>query len=153
MLRLLNGIRNNSMLSWSFAVTTGVLFYYSYQLVRALVRPIIKLIPAEFYYDPQIGEAVGEVVFINVLESSIVAVLVAIATSFLLCSIFKKRAAIYGLASIAMFILLSALRLISQPTYAESEWVNWIKLIRPVIVGVIFWVVLWLMSKRNPCSS
>jgi hypothetical protein len=149
MLKPLNVIQNNRIWSWSFAITTGVLFYYGYQLARAALRPLIQLIPAEFYYDPVMGELTGKVFFINLIETSLASTVIAIVIAFVLFYIFNKKASIYVLASVATYLLLSLIRLMSQPIYVEADWVTLIRLIRPVIAGAIFFIVVWLVCKSK----
>lgn len=149
MIRLFNIMRNNFVLSWSFAVAIGFLFYIGYHLVRSLLMPLITLVPAEIFYAPITGEIAWKVAIFNILESGIVAIPIAIIISLLLCLTFEKRAGIYGLASIMSFAFLFTAHFILQLPFDEPKWVAWIRLIKPIIAGIILWVVLRLMIKSK----
>ncbi|KAF0219657.1 MAG: hypothetical protein FD174_1912 [Geobacteraceae bacterium] len=144
-----NYIQNNRVLSWCIAIITGIMFYYGCIITRAVLRPIILAIPAEFFKDQKSVEIVWKVILFNCLEIVIVAIIVSVLTSLIIKFIFDKMANKYGLLSIASFILISILRLIPQITTIESNWIIYIKIIRPVLTGIILWAVLWKISKKE----
>jgi uncharacterized membrane protein len=151
MTKIFNVIRENTMASWTVAVVTGFLYYFGYSIGRAIIRPLVKRIMLgfpEFFLDPLTGPIVGREALLNIFESAIVAIPVGIILSILLCTTFQKKATIYGIASILIFVLMFAI-LISLRLSSENDPLWWIRIIKPISAAIVFGVILWLMTKTK----
>jgi len=136
------------------AIGTGLLYYFAYWGARLALSPLIVplplILPQGFFTDPVSGERVWAAITLNTLEFIIGGVAVGILISILLIYLFRDRTRYFGPISILVYVLVTegllVWRLLSGPRATET-WVLVFKLLRPLLVSVIFYVVLALALK------
>lgn len=143
-------ICDNKKLSLLLAAICGFFFYCGLLLARGVVRPIIKMIPSEFYYDNLHGEIVLNLILINLCEIVIVSVIVSISMTLLMVRVYGYRVIVNAMIAISVYLLLSLVSLRVQLANFEFDWAWWIKIIRPLLASVIFFtVVRWVSNNRK----
>jgi hypothetical protein len=133
------------------AIGTGLLYYYAYWGARvALSHLIIVVLPLEFWVDPVSGERLSVTIGVNTLEFMIAAVAVGIVISILLIYLFRDQTRYFGSIAVLVYVFVAegllGWRLLSQPRPTET-WVLLFKILRPLVVSVVFYVVLVLALK------
>lgn len=136
------------------AIGTGLLYYFAYWGARLALSPLIALLPSilprGFFFDPVTGERLSVTITMNTLEFVIVAVAVGIVISILLIYLFRDKTRYFGSIAILVYVFvmegLLALHLLSQPRHTET-WVFVFKIVRPLVVSAVFYVVLALSLK------
>jgi hypothetical protein len=144
-------IRGNAFASWAVAVATGFLYYFGYAIGRAIIKPLVKLFMLgfpEFFLDPVTGPIVEREALLNIFESAIVAIPVGIILSIVLSTTFQKKATIYGIVSVLVFVLMFAIP-ISLRLSSQNDPLWWIRISKVISAGIVFGVILWLMGKTK----
>ena len=136
------------------AIATGLLYYLAYWGARLALSPLITLLPSilpwEFTIDPVSGERLSVTITVNTFEFMIVAVAVGIVISILLIYLFRDQTRYFGTIAILVYVFVTegllAWRLLSQSRPTET-WVLVFKIVRPLVVSVVFYIVLALALK------
>jgi hypothetical protein len=131
------------------AIGTGLLYYFAYLGARLALSTLIALLPSilpwEFFIDPVSGERLSVTITLNTLEFMIAAVAVGIVISILLIYLFRDQNRYFGSIAILVYVFVTegllAWRLLSQSRPTET-WVLVFKIVRPLAVSVVFYVVL-----------
>ncbi len=131
------------------AIGTGLLYYFAYWGARLALSPLIALLPSilprGFFFDPVTGERLSVTITMNTLEFVTVAVAVGIVISILLIYLFRDKTRYFGSIAILVYVFVTegllAWRLLSQPRPTET-WVLVFKIVRPLVVSVVFYIVL-----------
>jgi len=136
------------------AIATGLLYYLAYWGARLALSPLITLLPSilpwEFFIDPVSRERLSVTITVNTFEFMIVAVAVGIIISILLIYLFCDQTWYFGTIAILVYVFVTegllAWRLLSQSRPTET-WVLVFKIVRPLVVSVVFYIVLALALK------
>ncbi len=136
------------------AIGTGLLYYFAYRGARLALSPLIRCLPAilpsGFFFDPVTGERLSVTITMNTLEFMIAAVAVGIVISILLICLFRDQTRYFGSIAILVYAFVTegllSWRLLSQSRPTEI-WVLLFKIVRPLVVSVVFYVVLALALK------
>lgn len=136
------------------AIGTGLLYYFAYRGARLALSPLVaflpSILPREFFIDSVSGERLPVTITLNTLEFMIVAVAVGIVISILLIYLFRDQTRYFGSIAILVYVFVTegllARHLLSQSSPTET-WVLVFKIVRPLVVSVVFYVALALALK------
>jgi hypothetical protein len=151
MTRIFDQIRTNKVTSWAVAAVTGFLYYLGYALGRAIIKPLVMLFMLRYpglFVDPLSGPIVEREVLLNIFESAVGAIPVGIILSIFLCITFQKKATIYGIVSILVFVLMFVIP-ISLRLFSRNDPLWWIRISKVISAAIVFGVILWLMTKTK----
>jgi len=138
------------------AIGLGFVYYYAYWGSRLfLLWPMVRLIPVRFFGNYG-EERLLVVIVANVMESIVAAIPAGVAVAILIILLYRQNKRFFGSLAIVVYVLIAvgtvAVRLISRPTGNEA-WVVALKLVRPLMVSVIFYSSLVFILKKRASTN
>lgn len=145
MKKTVDWIRQNSFTSLALSILIGFLYYLGYQTCRLALIHIIALLPPEIFYDDLAGQIVSRVVALNIVESIIAAIPVAVLASISLVYVFSDKARQFGIIAITVFLVLFVIAVYNSHSFflpTDSTWQVVLRSIKPLFALATFYIVL-----------